>query len=900
MRTPVAFLIALLMICGLRNGVAQPHVQRIPGGVVAGNARIRILTPTLVRLENSASGSFTDSLTAVVVNRQWPVPQVKMKEEGEWIILASGTMTVRYRPSPGPFTGDNLSVEWKDADHRWTPADSDAYNLGGITRSLDGARRGRLPEPTPGILSRSGYFLLDDSKSPLWDGSARWIVPRTAGQDWYLFVYGRDYRHVLKEYSQLCGKIPMIPKYALGSWVTDLNYEYLPGTAVVDDHRYTGDSVRSIIMRFRSEGIPLDVMVLDYAWHLRGWHGSYDWSPIFPNPPAFLSWARSEGIKVTLNDHPGYAKETVLSNQDSRAAQVRTALNIPVPPDPSMTISLLGAWKFRTDPAQLGDGEGWYAEAFDDARWGEIAGDRPWEDRGYPGYDGVAWYRQWVTIPADLHMATLMAVFGSVDDEYDLYVNGGKVAHHSPAWNTLTTTEILPYIRKGERNLIALRVNDWGGEGGLSGPTAMITDVVRQAGMRFNLAEKRQADVFMNMLHAPLIDQGVSFWWVDGGAGSSEMAGLNGQMWTNRVFYDYTGEQTGKRSLIFSRYGGWGSHRYPALFTGDTYAQWEVLACEVPYTAQGGNILMPYITHDIGGFIGKDISLDLYVRWLQFGVFSPLLRLHSAHENPIEGNARLPWTYGPEGVRLARDLFRLRYRLIPYIYTMTRVVHDEAIPIVRPLYLEHPGLEEAYRQPQEYYFGDAMLVAPILDSSGVRSVYLPPGEWVDYFSGSRYAGDRTMQVTCTLETLPLYVRAGSIIPQQPDMAYTDQRPLDSLIVDVYGPGRADFTLYEDDGISLLYPAQSARTPMSLEITGESGHRLSIGPTKGTYAGQPRRRAFLIGISGVQKPSLISLNGIRIASGNRGGDTWEWEAKHGRAVVRLGRKDIRGKLVITLR
>jgi alpha-glucosidase (family GH31 glycosyl hydrolase) len=902
MRKTISVVFLLTVASTILN--ARNPFETVPGGILSGNVRIRILSPTLVRLEYSPSRSFADSLTAVVLNRDWTSPEVSVRTESGWILLSSEGMTVRYRPGNGPFTRDGLSIEWKAGGlaGKWAPGDSDSGNLGGISASLDGARKGKLPKQLPGILSRSGYFLLDDSRTPLWNGSTEWIAARgdSGNQDWYFFAYGKDYRHVLMEYSLLCGRIPMIPKYALGAWATDLNYEYLPGTNLVDDYRYTDDSVRSIISSFRSNGIPLDIMVLDYAWHLRGWHGSYDWSPIFPHPGEFLKWTRSRGINVTLNDHPGYAKELVLSNEDSRARLVRKELNIPLPVDPTITISLLGEWKFSTDSSLAGDRGGWYASTFDDSRWAQIQGDRPWEDRGYPGYDGVAWYRKWVAIPAEIRSGHLFAVFGSVDDEYDIFVNGKKAGHHSPSWNELTSTDLLPFVRKGEENLIVLRVNDWGGEGGLSGPTAMVTDVIRQEGMRFNLAEKHQAEVFMNVLHKPLIDQGVSFWWVDGGSGSSEMEGLNGQMWSNRVFYDFTRRETGKRSFIFSRYGGWGSHRYPALFTGDTYAQWDVLAFEVPYTVQGGNILMPYITHDIGGFIGRDISLDLYTRWLQFGVFSPLLRLHSAHENPREGNARMPWTYGAEGVRIARDLFRLRYRLIPYIYTMTRLVHDDALPLVRPLYIMHPDLEEAYRHPDEYYFGDAMLVAPILDSSGVRSVYLPPGQWVDHFTGDRYRGNSTIQMKCSLETLPLFVRSGSIIPQQPDMDYTDQRSLDSLIVDVYTPGNSSFPLYEDDGISLDYShGKSAITPLSCEASG-SVCRFTIGPTKGEYAGQPVNRSYLVNVAGLSKPSSVTINAVNIAQGGGASDHWNWDTKRQLLILTLGRRSIRNAVSLEIR
>ena len=139
----------------------------------------------------------------------------------------------------------------------------------------------------------------------------------------------------------------------------------------------------------------------------------------------------------------------------------------------------------------------------------------------------------------------------------------------------------------------------------------------------------------MSDLHEPLIRQGMDFWWVDGGGGAAQMPGLDPQLWTNKVFYDATERQTGKRAFILSRYGGWGSERYPGFFTGDAYSEWRVLAYEVAYTARGGNVLVPYISNDIGGFHGAKIPFDLYARWIEFGTFSPILRMHAAHENPL-------------------------------------------------------------------------------------------------------------------------------------------------------------------------------------------------------------------------------------------------------------------------
>jgi alpha-glucosidase (family GH31 glycosyl hydrolase) len=877
--------------------------------VICVNTRFQFLTPSLVRMEYSPTGRFTNGPTAVVTTRNWKRVDLQVWGDKKWVVAKTSEMILRYVVNSGPFKKDNLEITWKEGQRRntWTLADTDQANLGGILYSLDGLRKNHLPKEGPGILSRNGTFLLDDSRTPTWDQASGWIAPRReqGNQDFYFFAYGKDYAKALKLFAQLCGDIPMIPRYTLGSWITDLNYEYLPGTEMVDKYQYTDKDVKKIVERFRSEGIPLDILVLDYAWHRFGWKGGYDWSPIFPDPREFLDWAHASGLKVSLNDHPGYGKESVLSDEDSHAAAVRTELQLPKPEKPTYTLDLSTTWKFRTDPADSGVNGRWFAKEFKDAAWDTIQAGSSWEEQGHPGYDGVAWYRQDIFIPVSGRLGPLFLIFGGVDDEYDLYINGDKIAHYgSPnnsVYNTVTSTDCSAYLRRGEDNLIVLRVNDWGGAGGITAPPFMIADKAPVPGIRFNLADQKQAQVFMRVLHRPLMDQGVDFWWVDGGRGESEMAGLDGQMWTNRIFYDYTEQHTKKRGFIFSRYGGWGSHRYPAFFTGDTHSQWEVLAYEVPFTAQGGNVLMPYITHDIGGFIGPNVSFDLYTRWVQFGVFSPFLRLHSAHENPQEGNVRMPWTYGDRGIEMARKFFRLRYSLIPYIYTYTRIAHDDALPIVRPLYLEDPALDKAYDYPGEYFFGEEMLVAPVTDSLGSKEIYLPPGDWVDFFTGEKFEGNRVIRGQYPLDRMPVFVKEGSIIPMQRGLAYSDQRPLDTLIVDVYGPSSAKFQLYEDDGVSLDYrTGKSAWTPLEFKKGPGQSNELTIGPTKGTYTGQVKTRAYELRFHGLSEPHSVAADQRALSMGAKAQERYSWDATKSVLTVFLRSSDIRKQVSVVIR
>ena len=930
--------------------------------VIAGHARFEFLTPSLVRMEYSPSGRFIDAPTAVVEKRNWPAVRVTTAHSAGWLVIESAALTLRYRPEAGAFTAADLEVSWRDpsghtkspgatsddaqrragraearegaSNHLWRPGQVDRGNLGGLTYSLDNISATTLPPPgddrgspvhdiipgidvllqpaTPGLLSKSGYAFLDDSVSPVWNAEHSWIEPRPGpkGQDWYLFTYDHDYGKPLAEYAELCGPVPMIPRYALGPWVTDLNFEYFPGTAETRSpamRAYGERHLETELARLLGEGIPLSGLVLDFAWHNYGWQGGYDWSPLIAHSQALIDWLHARGLKLSLNDHPGYAntKESILSYSDSHAPEVLRALGRPMPPAPSYDQSLTEGWKFSPDPHDQGLKSQWYASGYDDARWRAIQTGDSWQQQGFPDYQGIGWYRRSFRVPATLPPAVYLYI-GEVASAYRLFVNGQEVPHSHVQWpRRLTYADVTTALHPGQHNVIALRVEPPPPQtpdsprsrrpaGILRGPVAL-RDVVPPPRIYLNLADRKQAQISMSDLHAPLIRQGMDFWWVDGGGGAAQMPGLDPQLWTNKVFYDATRQETGKRPFILSRYGGWGSERYPGFFTGDAYSEWRVLAYEVAYTARGGNVLVPYISNDIGGFHGAKIPFDLYARWIEFGTFSPILRMHAAHENPLEGNTRMPWLYGPKGIALMRKYFILRTQLMPYLYTYSWKAHQRSLPLLRPLYLEWPDLEQAYRHNHEYYFGAEMLVAPVLDAGGARTVYLPPGSWMDFFTGRQYRGNTTFTARYAVDATPVFVREGAIIPEQavPDnhaAAGASAAP-GELTINVYGDGNSRFDLYEDDGISLAYERGGyALTPMTYRTSGAS-HRLVIGPTIGSFAGQAEARGYELRVHTAHRPAAISVDGKRLAG-------WRWEPRDSTANLMLPVESIRHALTVT--
>src|ERR1700722_553965 len=664
------------------NPVADPKAV-----VTVGNARFTVLTPQLIRMEWSADGKFEDHASFVFINRKLPVPKFWSRIEflGNYHIFEIHTdaLILSYDVAGTPdangiFNSKNLRVSFKvgDKDVVWHPGASDPENLQGTTRTLDTARGSKTQEPIDqGLVSRSGWALVDDSTRPLFDSADfrflngeksewPWVMERPANEypgaytDWYFFGYGHDYKQALGDFVRVAGRIPLPPRFAFGVWWSRY---WAYSDAQFDD----------LVRDFKQNDTPLDVLVIDMDWHisdeqlraagdtdqagqLLGWTG-YTWNKVlFPDPDAFLKKLHEDGLKTTMNLHPA-------------------------------------------------------------------SGIQPWE-QAYPA------------------MARAMGI--------------------DPA-----TKKYIP----------------------------------------FDPTDKKWATNYLNLVLHPLEKQGVDFWWLDWQQQSTtDLPGVNPTWWLNYVHFTDQ-QRAGKRPLLFHRWGGLGNHRYQIGFSGDTISVWDSLAFQPWFTATAANVGYAFWSHDIGGHMPGAVDPELYARWIQFGVFSPILRTHTT-KNP--DSERRIWAYPEPYSDIIRDCYTRRYAMQPYIYTEARKTYDTGLAFLHPLYYDWPEAPEAYAAKNEYMFGDSILADPITqpvakDSQlATASVWLPPGDWIEWDSGATFHGPQTVQRSFSLGQIPLYVKAGSIIPMHPATTHTSEKPPDSLILNVFPlkDGQAsEYHLYQDSG-----------------------------------------------------------------------------------------------------
>lgn len=784
----IAGAIALALPAPARGSTAPAS-----GTVTAGEARFQVITPTLVRLEYAQDRGFEDRPSITVPERPAGSTAYTVRRSGGDLVIRTRALTLRYREGSGPFSPENLAVrvgtgggstiarpEFPPApgptagppssevtpyavkeDESSRPRTSG--NLGGWYRGLDLAG-GPVPLHD-GVLSRDGWYLLDDTHTALLQDAPPGYAARPGRdgyQDGYLFAYGLDYPRALADLRVLTGAAPLLPRQAFGVWFS----RYFA---------YAQSDYPPLLARFREERLPLDVLMVDtdfkspHAWNGWGWS-----STLFPDPVGFLAWARGEGIAVSLNTHPS------LTTDDPRFVEAERRAGRPLTPDPT----------------------------------------------------GIR-----------------CRAFVSIGDAYGTGSPGA-----SPD----------------------CRVFDW--------------------------AHAGDQDAYF-WLHEPFEEQGIDFWWLDYCCDESFAIapGLTQDTWINHL-YARRNAARGSRWPVLSRVGAsvfdpdssgsgiWAEHRNAIHFTGDARPTWEMLDFQTVFTAAEGNVGIPYVSHDIGGFgavtsdgtTGRHLPDDLYVRWVQSGAFQPILRLHSDHGD------RLPWEYPGRAGEIAAEFLRLRGALVPYVYTLARQAHDSGLPITRPMYLQWPRHDEAYSHDRQYMLGPHLLAAPVgtPGDPATKDVWFPPGEWTDIFTGERHTGPAVEELTVPLERMPVFARAGAVVPTQEHRPGGNAPPPKRLLVDAYPGRRGGFTLYEDAGDGLEYrEGQSARTRVAQRRRGGTT-TVTIHRARGGHAAHPRRRSYELRILGSARPRTVSVGSRRLRrSGGAGRAGWSYDAERRAVIVR---------------
>ncbi|MCC8023645.1 MAG: DUF5110 domain-containing protein [Clostridiales bacterium] len=713
-----------------RFAIRVPSRTREACTVVRGDLRISVLEDRLVRVEASKDGKFLDAPTQKVWYRDFDEPKFQVKEEGGTLEIRTAANTFKFRKN-----GDLVQIVLADGT---TVRDVKKGNLQGTARTLD-ASIGAV-KLKPGIMSRNGVTVLDDSKSLILNEDGT-ISPREASpRDDYYFAYGHDYRGALQAFFRLTGEVPLVPRYCLGNWWS--RYK-----------AYTQQEYVELMERFLKEEIPITVATIDMDWHWvdvkkrfaqegitrsnrktnnlhdilnnHGWTG-YSWNTdLFPDYKAFLRWLQEKNFKVTMNLHPA---------------------------------------------------------------------------------DGVRWFE-------------------------DMYEDMAK---------------------------------------------AMGIDPETMQQVEFDFTDPKYIDAYFKYIHHPYEQDGVDFWWIDWQQGhKSKIKGLD-PLWALNHYHYLDNKRQGKRPLILSRYADLGSHRYPLGFSGDTMINWPCLNFQPYFTANATNAGYTWWSHDIGGhqFGCRDDELSL--RWVQYGVFSPIMRLHSS-SNEFLGKE--PWKYRWDVRTLMTDSLRLRHRLIPYIYTMNYRTWKDGLALCEPMYYQYPEQEAAYNVPNEYWFGSELLVAPStqpmdkITNRAKSEAWLPPGRYTDIFNGFIYEGNRMAELYRGIESIPVLAKEGAIIPMDMNGRTNDSGNPKEMEVLVYR-GTNTFDLYEDDGESMAFEqGVSALTPLRVAEAGDTV-TFAIGPAAGDTGVLPPARTWRVSFRDITDCGSVSVlvNGAEVQAERLAGDT----------------------------
>lgn len=439
----------------------------------------------------------------------------------------------------------------------------------------------------------------------------------------------------------------------------------------------------------------------------------------------------------------------------------------------------------------------------------------------------------------------------------------------------------------------------------------------KKAYVEWNVTDKKFSINFHHHVLKPIEDQGVDFWWLDWQQGEGwfmdTFPNLTPTFYLNYVYFTQPERwNNGDRPLVLHRWGGLGNHRYPVGFSGDVYPNWDSLAYQPYMTRESANVLFGYWSHDIGGFM-EPAGDELYLRWIQYGIFSPIFRTHGTR---MAENKKKMWFYNPIFFRAMRAAMQLRSKMIPYLYTAAREAFDTGVSVCYPLYYDFPEAEEAYSFKTQYMFGSQIMVAPVVTPANEitqlvedMEIWIPSGDWIEVMSGRTFTGPTVVKRSFSMNEIPFFVKSGSIIvnrligPEEEKvnkgwLGRTQEIP-DGYEVNLYLPKdiKTESTHhvmhYEDSGDNVDY-AKDKFAWRKFSYTVRNGYLdVTIAKPEGTFEAMPANQYYRVIVHLSAPPEKVLVNGAPVVyqpwadfDPHEDKDTWYYDGSKIAAVVNL--------------
>jgi len=901
----------------MQNGMA--HQSAI---VHVGAVRVEVLTPSLLRLEYSPSQHFENSPTVNALNRRMSVPPYSATTKGGWLTVHTAKATLRYKLGSGPFTPLNTSLRLSGRSGtsiiaptwEWECTFGQVCQAGAATLGGGDA----LVESVPGYQSTAGSvgYFINPGASVTWH-----VIGTTAGTAVvslrYYNLAGSPLPQTtstveLNVNGQVQKSIDLVPTTVAEPWATITStVSLVSGTNSIKLVSTTPNSfalgVDTLAVGPASSPSPVVASTGPLGGWFRGFDtDTYNDSPVCtPGQPASTcqaviqplntdglldtagwrllddtqsavwtknGWVASRPAGGDVEDGYLFAYGTDYAGALHTLAQLTGSA-------PLLPRNVFGVWYSDYTPYSSKTIEKSIYPAFvkNKVPLDTLSLDTDWKAPN--DWNGWEWNSTLFPSPTSfLHWArahkidVTLNIHSSIEDNDPKLPATEHIAGHTLASSTCTNGKC--------------KVWDWSS--------------IPQAESNFALQQSFEK-------------QGVSFWWLDWCCDNSVVSSpsVTPDGWIDHL-YAQSMVNMGKRGFVLARIGGsngepqqvypagpWSNHTSTIAFTGDAWGTWNTLAAEAALVPDEATIGEPYVSSDIGSYLGPPPTQsgadppDLYDRWVQLGTFQPILRLHSNDEK------RLPWEYPQPVQGITESFLRLREALIPYTYTLAAEANQTGLPMARPLYLDYPTQPSAYDNPTEYLYGPNMLVAPVTSPGDVASttVWFPPGKWDDFFTGATFTGPSTATLAVPLDQMPVFVRQGGIVPEQPSNGGTGSPH--SLTAVVYPGSPGSFNLYGDAGSGLGYTkGQRSETLITTSSSAPPGKlrsvRVAIGATKGTYPGQPSSESTTIKMVDISRPVQVYVDGRKLSPHFGTGMGWRYSATSSTLTVQIGLRQVSHK------